>query len=170
MHHASLLPPAITFNVPPQPLAHGAPTAVALSYLDAVQPPISTLLLPSIPTTARTTQQSPYHQVTTQPTVHPMANDTLPPQPAQLRQKIIQGEFIDFSVLLHRVVTLPDAAADLLLSTQQPIKKVSSFVMWMQAWNLYLSVILSHNLVEVLEMIPYQHLNCSATTLLPLQS
>ena len=114
-------------------------------------------------------QQPPYHQLTTQPTVHPMATDTLPPVPAQIRQKIIQGEFIDFSVLLHRATFL-DATADPLPSTQQPIKKISSFVMWMQAWNLYLLVILSHNPAKVLEMIPYQRLICSATTLLPLKS
>ena len=83
--------------------------------------------------------------------------------------KIIQGEFIDFSVLLHRA-TFPDATADPLPSTQQPIKKISYFVMWMQAWNLYLSVILSNNPAKVLEMIPYQRLICSATTLLPLKS
>ena len=42
--------------------------------------------------------------------------------------------------------------------------------MWMQAWNLYLSVISSHNPAKILEMIPYQLLICSATTLPPLQS
>ena len=83
-------------------MAHGAPTAVAPSYSDTVQPPIPTLLLPVMPATGWTMQQPPYHQLTTQPTVHPMATDTLSPVPAQIRQKIIQGEFIDFSVLLHR--------------------------------------------------------------------
>ena len=135
MRHASSLPLAATFNVPPPPLAHGAHTAVAPSYLDAVQPPIPTPLLPSIPTTAWTIHQPAYHQVTTQPTVHPMAKDTLPPVPAQLRQNIIQGEFIDFSVLLHRA-TFQDASADPLPSTQQPIKKVSSFVITRQkSWK-----------------------------------
>ena len=44
-HQASLLPAAITFNVQaPPPMAHGAPTAVAPSYLDTVQPPIPALL------------------------------------------------------------------------------------------------------------------------------
>ena len=114
-------------------------------------------------------QQPPYHQLTTQPIVYPMATDTLPPIPSQICQKIIQGELIGFSMLLHRA-TLPDATADPLPSTQQPIKKISSFVMWIQAWNLYLSVILSHNPAKFLEMIPYQRLICSATTLLPLQS
>ena len=169
-HQASSLLAAVTFNVQAPPLmAHGAPTAVAPSYSDTVQPPIPALLPPATPATGWTMQQPPYHQLTTQPTVHPMATDTLPPVPAQIRQKIIQGEFIDFSVLLHRA-TFPGATADPLPSTQQPIKKISSFVMWMQAWNLYLLVILSHNPAKVLEMIPYQRLICSATTLLPLKS
>ena len=155
--------------MPLPPFAHGAPIEVTPSYSDAVQPPIPTLLLPSIPTTAWTMQQPPYHQVTTQPTVHPMANDTLPPVPAQLCQRIIQGEFIDFSVLL-RSATFPDAAADPLPSTQQPMKNISSFVTWMQAWSLYLLVILSHSPAKVLEIIPYQRLICSATMLLPFQS
>ena len=115
---ASSPPAAVTLNVqPPPPMAHGAPTAVAQSYSDTVQPPIPALLPPAMPATGWTMQQPPYHQLTTQPTVHPMANDTLPPVPAQIRQKIIHGEFIDFSVLLNRV-TFPNAAADPLPSTQ----------------------------------------------------
>ena len=109
-------------------MAHGAPIAVASSYLDTVQPTIPALLPPPMPATGWTMQQPPYHQLTTQPTVHPMATDTLPPVPAQIRQKIIQGKFIDFSVLLHRA-TFTDATADPFSSTQQPIKKISSFVM-----------------------------------------
>ena len=37
--------------------------------------------------TGWTMQQPPYHQLTTQPTIHPMANDTLPPVPTQMHQK-----------------------------------------------------------------------------------
>ena len=150
---ASLLPAAITFNVQAlPPMAHGASTAVAPSYSDTVQLLIPALLPPAMPAAGWTMQQPPYNQLTTQPTVYPMATDTLSPVPAQIRQKIIQGEFIDFSVLLHRA-TFPDATADPLPSAQHPIKKISSFVMWMQAWNLYQSVIPSHNPAKVLEMI-----------------
>ena len=42
--------------------------------------------------------------------------------------------------------------------------------MWMQAWNIYLSVIRCHNPTKALEMISYQNLICSANALLPLQS
>ena len=102
-------------------------------YPAVVQPSMSTLLPPSMPTSSWTTQQPPYHQLTMQPPAHLTTCDTLPPVPAQIHQKIIQGEFIDFSVLLHKA-TFPDTGADPSPSAQQPIKKISSFVMWMQAW------------------------------------
>ena len=122
-HQASSLPAAVTFNVQAPPLmAHGAPTAVAPSYSDTLQPPIPALLPPATPATGWTMQQQPYHQLTTQPTVHPMATDTLPPVPAQIRHKIIQGEFIDFSVLLHRA-TFPDATADPYHQPNSPLKR-----------------------------------------------
>ena len=65
-------------------MAHGAPTAVTPSYSDTVQQPIPALLPPAIPATGWTMQQPPYHQLTTQPTVYPMATDTLPPIPSQI--------------------------------------------------------------------------------------
>jgi len=43
----------------------------------------------------------------------------MPPVPAQLWQSILQGEFIDFSVLLHKS-TFPDAMADPSPSVQWP--------------------------------------------------
>ena len=113
-------------------------------------------------------QEPPYHQLTTHPTFHAMANGNLPPKPSQMRLKIIQIELIDFFVLLHKATFLD--AADLLPSTQQPIKRISSIVIWMHAWNLYLSVILSYNPAKIVEMIPYQHIICSVTALLPLQN
>ena len=136
----SLQPPIPNNAQPPIPKAHAAHPM----YPAIVQPPISTLLLPLMLTSSWTMQQPPYHQLTKQRPAHQMTSDILPPMLALIRQKIIQGEFIDFYVLLHKA-TFPVASADLSPSAQQPIKKISSFVMWMQAWNLYLSVILSHN-------------------------
>ena len=69
-------------------MAHGAPTAVAPSYSDTVQLPIPALLPPAMPSTGWTMQQPPYHQLTTQPTVLPMATDTLPPVPAQYAKRL----------------------------------------------------------------------------------
>ena len=152
-----------------RPTAHTDPTAAAPTYSAVVQPAsIPTPLPLPRPTSGWIMQQPPYQSIM-QPAAQPMTSDTLPPMSAQICQKIKQGEFIDFSVLLHKA-TFPDAAADPLPSAQQSIKKISSFVMSIQVWNLYLSVILSHNPANVLEMIPYQRLICSAATLLPAQN
>ena len=51
-----------------------------------------------------------------------MVNNTLPPQPAQIDQKIIQGKFIDFSVLLRTQGHIPGCHCQP-LATAQPIKK-----------------------------------------------
>ena len=72
-------------------MTHGAPTAVTPSYVNTVQLPIPALLPPAMPATSWTMQQPSYHQLTTHPTVHPMATDTLPAVPAQTCQKFIQG-------------------------------------------------------------------------------
>ena len=80
----------------------------------------------------------------------------MPPVPTQLRQRILQGEFIDFSMLLHKT-KFPDTMADPSPSSQLPIKQISSFAMWMEAWNLYLSVIANHNPSRALEILPYQY-------------
>ena len=120
---ASSLPAAVTFNVQaPPPMAHGTPTAVVPSYSDTVQPPIPALLPPVMPATGWTMQQPPYHQLTTQPTVYPMATDALPPVPALIHQKIIQGEFIDLSVLLHSA-TFSDTTADPCHQPNSPSKR-----------------------------------------------
>ena len=87
----SLQPPIALNAQPPIPTAHAAITAAAPMYPAVVQPPISTLLPPSMPTSSWTTQQPPYHQLTMQPPAHLTTCDTLPPVPAQIRQKIIQG-------------------------------------------------------------------------------
>ena len=42
--------------------------------------------------------------------------------------------------------------------------------MWMQAWNIYLSVILTHNAARALEFISYQHIITFANQSLPLKA
>ena len=58
------------------------------------------------------------------------------------------------------------------MSSHRPpaIKRITSFDTWMQAWNLYLAVILAHNPSRAVELFGYQRLICSAHTLLPLES
>ena len=152
------------------PLTQSLQSAIPVTAqppINVVQPLITlahTAPLPSPMPAATGAIMPPVYHYTPQAPIHQMASDTLPPMLAQMCQKIIQGEFTDFFVLLYKAA-FPDAAADPLPSARQPIKKISSFVMWMQAWNLYLSVILSHNPTKVLEMIPYQSVSMTTSIL-----
>ena len=74
-----------------------------------------------------------------------LQNSTSPPIPVQLRQQILQGEYVDFAMLLQRAKFF-EVSEVLVSSYRQPaIKRITSFDTWMQAWNLYLVVILVHN-------------------------
>ena len=96
-------------------------------------------------------------------------SSTLPPVPVQLRQQILQGEYVDFAMLLHKA-TFSDVLEVHASSRQPVIKPITSFDTWMQAWNLYLSVLLGHNPSRAVELSGYQRLICSANTLLPVRS
>ena len=74
-----------------------------------------------------------------------LQNSTSPPIPVQLQQQILQGEYVDFAMLLHRANF--SEVSEVPVSSYRPpaIKRITSFDTWMQAWNLYLAVILAHN-------------------------
>ena len=98
-----------------------------------------------------------------------LQNSTSPPIPVQLRHQILQGEYVDFAMLLHRAKF--SEVPEVPVSSYTPaIKRITSFDTWMQAWNLYLAVILAHNPSRAVELYGYQRLICSAHTLLPLES
>ena len=63
----------------------------------------------------------------------------------------------------------PDAATDRSAIAQQLINNISSFAMWVQAWNIY-TVSFSNPQPQPNKMISYQSLICFANALLPLQS
>ena len=99
-----------------------------------------------------------------------LQSSTSPPIPVQLRQQILQGEYVDFAMLLHRA-NFSDVSEVPVSSSRPPAtKRIASFNTWMQAWNLYLAVILAHNPSRAVELFGYQRLICSANTLLPLDS
>ena len=100
----------------------------------------------------------------------PPSQLTSPPIPAQLRQQILQCEYVDFAMLLHRAKF--SEVSEVPVSSYKPpaIKRITSFGTWMQAWNLYLAVILAHNPSQAVELFGYQRLICSAHTLLPPES
>ena len=165
----SSAPPAYSQQLP-QPTLPVQPQQMQHPQLQQIQP-----LLPQ-PTpvvqhsvTALQPSGIPHQSATQQYTA---AAQHLPvPVPAELQQQIIRGEFVDFAVLLHKTSFVD--AAQTQHTTQHYSHKppaVSSFSMWMQAWNIYLSVILTHNAARALELIGYQRIITSANQSLPLKA
>ena len=73
-------------------------------------------------------------------------------------------------MLLHKA-TFSDVLDIPALSSRQPvIKAITSFDTRMQAWNLYLAVLLAHYSSCAVEFFGYQRLICSANTLLMVRS
>ena len=99
-----------------------------------------------------------------------LQKSTSPPIPVQLRQQILQGEYVDFAMLLHRAKF--SEVSKVPVSSYRPpaIKRITCFDTWMQACNLYIAVILAHNPSQSVELFGYQQLICSSHTLLPLES
>ena len=133
----------------------------------------------SIPTT--TSRNHGPLDITPDPTL------SLPPVPARLRERIIAGEFIDFNTLLSGAMfsmrespTLHQAPLPLFTpqgshqsssfheaQTPATIKRINSFALWMEAWNVYLSTLLAVNPSRALELLGYQRLITSANLQLP---
>ena len=73
-------------------------------------------------------------------------------------------------MLLHKAI-FPDVLEVPAPSSRQPeIKGITSFDTWVQAWNLYIAVLLAHSSSCAVELLGYQWLICSANTLLPVRS
>ena len=93
------------------------------------------------------------------------------PVPVELQQQIIRGEFIDCAALIHKTSFVEPAQAQ---NATQHYKHtppaITSFSLWMQAWNIYLSVMLTHNTARALELIGYQRIITSANQSLPLKA
>ena len=100
----------------------------------------------------------------------PLQNSTSPPIPVQQWQQILQGKYVDFAMLLHRAKFSEVSEVPVLSYRPPAIKRITSFDTWMQAWSLYLAVILAHNPSQAVEFFGYQRLIGSAHTLLPLES
>ena len=76
---------------------------------------------------------------------------------------------------LHYWILFVDAAQ--VTSTQHNAQQstlkpttISSFGTWMQAWNIYVTVILTHNPACALELVGYQRIVTSADHSLPLKA
>ena len=103
-----------------------------------------------------TTVQSASVPTPIQPTV---VQSSLPPVPPRIRDRIIRGEFIDFSSLLpkamftgglepetNRSFTLHVSPTndDISVRPASNTRKIASFSSWMEAWNVYLSIRIDH--------------------------
>ena len=103
---------------------------------------------------------------------------SLPPAPPQVKEKIISGEFVDFATLLSSTmfsgsiradtsksltVQLTPMGNDLSVRPQPPAKKITSFTSWMEAWNIYLAILIDHSPVHAPQLVAYQRIITSPT-------
>ena len=154
--------PQLQQQVQPQ-LQQGQPQLQQIQpQLQQVQPPSQQLQHQLQPV------QLPPQQLQQLQLPHYTAQQLSVPVPTQLQQQILRGEYVDFSVLLDKT-SFVDTTHTTQHSTHKP-PPISSFPMWMQAWNTYLTVTLTHNPARALELVGYQRIITSASQSLPLKA
>ena len=112
-------------------------------------------------------------------------SQTLPPIPAKIKERIIRGEYIDFTTLIPKamlssnvepehptsfIVQLPSGSGDFSLHPSAKGRKITSFSSWMEAWNVYLAIRVDHIPSCAPSLIAYQRIITSASVSYPLQS
>ena len=110
---------------------------------------------------------------------------TLPPISARIHKKIARGEYIDFTALFSKsmfgapesqsqALTLQLSSSGDNYSIQSPTtpanKKITSFAIWMEAWNVYLAVHTSIDPSHTSHLIAYQQIITSANSQHPLHA
>jgi len=113
------------------------------------------------------------------------AQQSLPPVPSRVKERIIKGEYIDFASLLPKAmfssstdpdlpglvtVHLPSSSEDISVRPATKPKKITSFSSWMEAWNVYLAVIIEHMPSRAPSLVAYQRIITSASVQYPLES
>ena len=108
---------------------------------------------------------------------------SLPAVPSRLKDKIISGEFIDFTSLLSRAMFsgtqsvepskfitfyLNPEKDDFSVRPTPPPRKISSFLTWMEAWNIYLAILIDHAPARAPQLVAYQRIITSASNQSPL--
>ena len=104
-----------------------------------------------------------------------------PPLPDKLKQRIIKGEYIDFDTLLpeslyparHGASPSPsftlrlsnDPAGDVVIAQQKPTSKrtIRDLPSWMEAWNVYIQVLVQHFPARAHALLAYQRIICEAS-------
>ena len=134
-------------------------------------PPLPTQVL----TTCPSTQVNPpcSSGVTTLLPTPSLPQPTLPPIPARIKEKIARGEYIDFTALLPKsmfgapepqfqTLTLQLSSSGDNYSIRSPTttanRKITSFAVWMEAWNVYIAVRMSINLPVHHTLLPTSEL------------
>ena len=108
---------------------------------------------------------------------------SLPPVTPRIRDKIISGEFVNFATLLPNAmfsgstgteasksltVQLTPVGNDLSVRPQPSAKKINSFASWMEAWNIYLAILINRSPARAPQLVAYQRIITSASTQYPL--
>ena len=104
------------------------------------------------------------------------------PIPARLCTRILAGEYLDFNSLLAyamfsthdpqphtQTFTTPQSGEVQFASTPTQTKKINSFALWMENWNVY-ATILSAKPSQAFECFGYQHIITSLNLSLPLNA
>ena len=109
------------------------------------------------------------------------------PVPARVKQRIVQGEFTDFDTLLYdsplplrygmslspsfsfRLSHDPSVAGDVLIAQQRPANRraVHDLATWMEAWNVYVTILVASYPARALELLGYQRIICEASSRFP---
>ena len=141
-------------------------------------PTTSTTVNPCISTTTNlhTGTIEPLFSTTQSPPV------SLPAVPSRPKDKIISGEF-DFTSLLSRAMFLGTHSFepskfiifhlnpekdDFSICPTPPPCKISSFLTWMEAWNIYLAILIDHAPARAPQLVAYQRIITSVSNQYPL--
>ena len=112
-----------------------------------------------------------------------IANQTSsPPVPPRIQDRIVRGEFVDFASLLPKAmfsgalepetgrsltVQLAPSGDDVSIQLASNVRKITSFSSWMEAWNIYLSIVIEHTPARATEFVAYQCIITSASIQYP---
>ena len=97
-----------------------------------------------------------------------------PSVPSRMRERITKGEFIDFEDLLPDNIscqatdnlevqaTTHDAQRQFTINLGRPRRRIMDFTSWLDAWTLYVAVLIDHSPLRASEFLVYQHIITSA--------
>jgi len=119
-----------------------------------------------------------------QPQAHQSTTTPLPPVPPRILEKISSGAYIDFTTLTSKsMFGTPEPAPPQSLTLQltpsgdsfaiQPTnssKRITSFIDWLEAWNIFMAITVAHKPSQALQLIAYQSIISSASAHYPLNA